>query len=85
MSESCAVPMYLVDLLGSPLGVQPHEPCRGAYLNWLHAADATLTFPQSIVMRYALHEPGRADVAAGDYARWFVARLRLLNAALDAA
>ena len=40
MSESCAVPMYLVDLLASTLGVQPHERCRGAYLNWLHHADA---------------------------------------------
>jgi len=82
MSESCAVPMYLVDLLDSPLGVQVHEPCRGAYLNWLHHADATLTFPQAVAMRYGLHEPGRADAAAEDYARWFVARLRLLTACL---
>ena len=32
-------------------------------------ADATLTFPQAVVMRYALFEPGRADEAAVDYAK----------------
>eukprot|EP00966_Prymnesium_polylepis_P291450 6731765-Prymnesium_polylepis.1 len=82
MSESCAIPMYLADLLGSPLGVGPAERDRGAYLNWLHHADATLTTPQAVTMRYALQEPGRADQAADDYARWFVARLRLLSAHL---
>ena len=34
-------------------------------------------------MRYGLFETGRADVAADDYTRWFFARLRLLNSALE--
>ena len=83
MSESCAVPVYLASLLNSPLAVLPAEPDHGAYLNWLFHADATLTFPQAVVMRYAVMERGRADVVAEDYGRWFIARLRLLNAALD--
>eukprot|EP01062_Namystynia_karyoxenos_P066858 TRINITY_DN60780_c0_g1_i1.p2 TRINITY_DN60780_c0_g1~~TRINITY_DN60780_c0_g1_i1.p2 ORF type:complete len:269 (+),score=86.78 TRINITY_DN60780_c0_g1_i1:84-809(+) len=83
MTESCAVPRYLVDRYGpSPLGVQPHEADYGAYLNWIAHADATLTFPQTVALRYTLQEPDRAPNAAEDYARWFVARLKLLSAAL---
>ena len=84
MSESCAVPLYVSQLLDSSLtlrlGVDRDYP---AFLNWLAAADATLTFPQSIVLRYGVYEPGRAAAASEDYAKWFHARLRLLNAALE--
>jgi glutathione S-transferase len=56
----------------------------GGFLNWLHHADATLTFPQSVVMRYGVFEPERdLGVVADDYSRWFHARLRLLNNALE--
>ena len=81
MSESCAAPLYLVSLFDS-LGVKPGESDYGAYLNWLFHADATLTFPQAVVMRYGLFERGRADAAAVDYGKWYIARLRLLNATL---
>lgn len=85
MSESCAIPLYLAQLfeptpLTLKLGVDKEYP---AFLNWIHHADATLTFPQSVVLRYAVYERGRAAVAADDYGRWFVARLRMLNAALE--
>ena len=84
MSESCAASLYLATLGGgSPLNVPPGEAEHGAFLNWIAHADATLTFPQSVVMRYGLFERGRADAAADDYARWYVARLRLLTAALE--
>ncbi|KAL1528791.1 hypothetical protein AB1Y20_010116 [Prymnesium parvum] len=83
MSESCAVPLYVVEQLRSPLLVDSSEPERGAFLNWLFHADATLTFPQSITMRYGFYEPGRADAAAEDYAKWYLARLRLLSAHLE--
>lgn len=33
------------------------EPAYGAYLNWLHLSDATLTFPQTLVLRYTHFEP----------------------------
>ena len=84
MSESCAVPLYVAELLGSPLALRVQDSDFGGFLNWLHHADATLTFPQSVVMRYGVFEPERnLGVVADDYARWFHARLRLLNNALE--
>lgn len=84
MTESCAIPQYLVKVLGpSPLAVEPHEKDYGSYLNWLCHADATLTFPQTVVLRYTLQEPGVADAAAVGYGRWFIARLRMLNNVLS--
>lgn len=54
------------------------EPAYGSYLNWLHFGEATLTFPQTIVLRYSQLEPDERKIpqAAADYARWFLARLR---------
>jgi glutathione S-transferase len=45
-------------------------------VNFLHQSDATLTFPQTLVLRYRILEPPerRLPQAADDYARWFVAR-----------
>lgn len=84
MSESCAVPLYVTELLGSPLALRVQDGEYGSFLNWLHHADATLTFPQSVVMRYGVFEPERdLGVVADDYSRWFHARLRLLNNALE--
>eukprot|EP00658_Telonema_sp_P-2_P022049 TRINITY_DN18800_c0_g1_i17.p1 TRINITY_DN18800_c0_g1~~TRINITY_DN18800_c0_g1_i17.p1 ORF type:complete len:149 (-),score=46.85 TRINITY_DN18800_c0_g1_i17:336-782(-) len=54
----------------------------GEYLNWIGHADATLTFPQTVVLRYTKQEPGRADEAAEDYGKWYLARLRMLDNAL---
>jgi glutathione S-transferase len=38
-----------------------------------------LTFPQTIALRYTKLEPGKCDVAADDYAKWYLARLRMLD------
>jgi glutathione S-transferase len=46
-------------------------------------SDATLTFPQTVVLRYTFQEVGVADKAAEGYRRWFVARLKLLEQSLD--
>ena len=82
MSESCAVPLYLAELHGSRLALRSGDEEYGSFLNWVHHAE-TLTFPQAIVMRYALFERERGlHAAAEDYARWFHARLRLPNTAL---
>jgi glutathione S-transferase len=56
----------------------------GEYLNWLFMSDATLTFPQTIVLRYTQLEPEerRLPQAASDYRKWFLARLRMLDAHL---
>jgi glutathione S-transferase len=79
MTESAAICQYLVDRYGpSDLAVRVDEPDYGAYLNWLHRSDATLTFPQTIVLRYTRLEPPerRATQAAEDYRKWFGSRLR---------
>merc|ERR1711907_93362 len=83
MTESCAIPQYLVTKYGpTPLQVTPDEPEYGEYLNWIAHADATLTFPQTVVLRYTKQEPGKADAAAEDYGKWYIARLRMLDNAL---
>jgi glutathione S-transferase len=83
MTESAAICHYLATRAGgTELAVAAGEPDYGAYLNWLHFGEATLTFPQAIVLRYARMEPPerRLPQAAEDYGRWFSARLRAVDA-----
>ena len=86
MTESAAICQYLADRHGlGTLGVAPEEPAYGAYLNWLHFGEATLTFPQTLVLRYRRFEPEerRLPQVADDYARWFHARVRAIKPALE--
>ena len=79
MTESSAIVHYLATRYGpSDLAVLPHEPAYGEYLNFLFMGEATLTFPQTIYLRYAMLEPEerRLPQAAADYARWFAVRLK---------
>jgi glutathione S-transferase len=79
MTESAAICQYLcVRHAPTPLQVEPTEPDFGAYLNYLHFGEATLTFPQTLVLRYSRFEPEerRQPQVAQDYAKWFLARLR---------
>jgi len=79
MSESSGISQYLVDTHGpSELGLKAGDADYGSYLNWLHRSDATLTFPQTIVLRYAHFEAEERKIpqAAEDYTQWFFARLR---------
>jgi hypothetical protein len=79
MTESAAICQYLVSRYGpSPLDVAPEEPGYAAFLNGLHFGEATLTFPQTLVLRYRRLEPPerRLPQAAEDYERWFLSRLR---------
>lgn len=84
LTESAAIAQYLCTRYGpSPLAVAVDEPDYGAWLNWLHHGEATLTFPQTIVLRYRVFEPNKGlQVAADDYAHWFVKRTLLADAAL---
>ncbi|MDO8287454.1 MAG: glutathione S-transferase family protein [Rhodoferax sp.] len=86
MTESTAICQYLA-ALHSPgvLDVQPTEGAYGSYLNWLHMSDATLTFPQTLVLRYIHFEPAerKQPQVAEDYSRWFLARLRAVDAAVQ--
>ena len=85
LTESAAIVQYLCTRYGpSPLAVATGDPAYGAWLNWLHHGEATLTFPQTIVLRYRLFEPGKGlQAAADDYAQWFVKRTILADAALE--
>ena len=85
MTESAAIAQYLVTRYGpTPLAVDVDEPDFGAYLNWLHFGEATLTFPQALVLRYSRFEPEerRSPQVAADYTTWFFGRLRGVEAAV---
>jgi glutathione S-transferase len=86
MTESSGICHYLVERYGpTPLRVGPEERDYGVYLNWLYRSDATLTFPQTIVLRYTRLEPKerRLPQAAEDYAQWYLSRLRSVETALE--
>jgi glutathione S-transferase len=84
MTESAGIAQYLVSRYGpTPLSVNVDEPDYGAFINWLHFGEATLTFPQTLVLRYTQLEPEerRSPQVATDYAKWFFGRLRAVEAA----
>ncbi len=88
MTESAAMCQYLAARHGDgQFDVAVDDADYGSYLNWLHMSDATLTFPQTLVLRYTHFEPPerRQPQVAADYARWFLARLRAVDAALQQA
>lgn len=79
MTESSAIPHFLATRYGpSDLAVAPDEPDYARYLNFLFMGEATLTFPQTIHLRYTRLEPPerRVTQAAQDYAQWFGSRLK---------
>jgi glutathione S-transferase len=89
MTESSAICEYLGAVYAkgdkSDLAVRPGEAEFGSYLNYLHHAEATLTFPQTIFLRYSqLEAPEKRNLTvAEDYAKWFIARLRMVNMRLE--
>lgn len=85
MTESAAICHYLATKHGpSPLAVDMSETDYGPWLNWLYFSDATLTFPQTIFLRYSQLEPAerRLPQAAEDYKKWFLGRLRIVESTL---
>jgi len=84
MTESSGICHYLGTRYGpTPLIVGLDEPDYGTFLNWMYFSDATLTFPQTLVLRYSQLEPEerRNPQVAGDYSKWFFGRLRAVEAA----
>src|ERR1700751_3959016 len=84
MTESSGICHYFGEKYGpTPLIVGVDEPAYGAFLNWMYFSDATLTFPQTLVLRYTQLEPEerRVPQVATDYARWFLGRLRAVETA----
>ena len=85
MTESSAILEYLAKRHGpTDLDVTVDDDCYGEWLNWLYFGEATLTFPQTLVLRYRMLEPPerRLPQAADDYAQWFHSRLRHVERAL---
>jgi glutathione S-transferase len=84
MTESTAIAHYLVTRYGpTPFAVNPGERDYATYLNFVVHGEATLTFPQTIYVRYKLLEPDKGlGAAADDYKKWFLARLRLVELVL---
>ena len=83
MTESSGICHYLVERYQRyDFGLKSDHREFGGYLNWLYHSDATLTFPQTIYLRYTRLEPEerRLAQAAEDYRKWYLARLRLLDA-----
>ncbi|MFT4630350.1 MAG: glutathione S-transferase [Arenicella sp.] len=82
MTESTGICHYLVERYQqNQLGVSVDHREYGSYLNWLYHSDATLTFPQTLYLRYTQMEPEerRQPQVAEDYRKWYLARLRLLD------
>ncbi|MNT55757.1 glutathionine S-transferase [compost metagenome] len=86
ITESAAICEYLARRYGpTPLNVEVDEADFGTWLNWLHFGEATLTFPQTLLLRYGRFEPEerRQPQVVEDYTRWFLGRLRGVDAALQ--
>ena len=84
LTESSAICHYLSTIRPSSLAVLPGEPDYAGFLNALYQSDATLTFPQTLVLRYGQLEPEdrRSPQIVDDYSRWFHARMRSVDARL---
>ncbi|MFN2100445.1 glutathione S-transferase family protein [Altererythrobacter sp. MF3-039] len=77
MTESCAIAVYLAGIgEGSALVIGPGEPDYAEFLDFTYHADATITFPQTVFMRFVMFEKDRGLQEAGEaYGRWFHKRL----------
>jgi glutathione S-transferase len=83
MTESSGICHYLVERYQRyDFSLKADHLEFGDFLNWMYHSDATLTFPQTIVMRYTHLEPEERKLpqAIEDYGKWYIARLRRLDA-----
>ena len=86
LTESSAMCQYLAEKYGpTELGLDVSDPQYGEYLNWLYRSDATLTFPQTLVLRYTRLDPEerRVPQVVADYTQWYYSRLRSVEMALE--
>ncbi|MFN3237600.1 MAG: glutathione S-transferase family protein [Pseudomonadales bacterium] len=86
LTESAAICHYLGERYGpTDLHVASDDPAYGEYLNWLYRSDATLTFPQTLVLRYTRLEPEerRPAQVVEDYSIWYLSRLKAVEQALE--
>ncbi|MFT5013342.1 MAG: glutathione S-transferase [Patiriisocius sp.] len=86
LTESTGICHYLVEKYGpTDLAIEKAEADYGTFLNWLYRSDATLTFPQTLVLRYTVLEPEerRIPQVVEDYSKWYLSRLRAVEQALE--
>ena len=85
MTESCAIAHYLATRNGpTDLAIAPGETDYAEYLDFTYHADATITFPQTVYMRFAMFEKDKGWAEAGEaYAKWFWKRLVKVEQRLD--
>ena len=85
MTESCAIAHYLATRNGyTDLAIAPGESDYGAYCDYTYHADATITFPQTVYMRFAIFEKDKGLAEAGvAYAKWFHKRLVKIEQRLE--
>ena len=85
LTESTAMLFYLASRYGpTDMIVEPEEADFGQMHDFLHYADATLTFPQTVYQRFSMFEKEKGLEAAGEaYAKWFAARLVKVERRLD--
>lgn len=86
MTESSGMCEYLSRTYSNgQLSISHKENEYGDYLNWLFMSDATLTFPQTLVLRYGRFEsPERQQPQlVDDYSRWFLSRLKVVDKQLE--
>ena len=85
MTESSAMAQYLVERFApTNLALDISHSEYALYLNWLHRSDTTLTFPQTLILRYTMLEKNerRQPQVAADYTQWFLSRMRSVEDAL---
>lgn len=77
LTESCAIAHYLATREGyTSLAIAPGERDYAEYCDYTYHADATITFPQTVYMRFCVFEKDKGLQAAGEaYAKWFHKRL----------
>ena len=77
MTESCAIAHYFATREGyTDLAIAPGEADYAEYCDYTYHADATITFPQTVYMRFSIFEKDKGWEDAGHaYAKWFHKRL----------
>ncbi len=85
LTESCAIAHYLATRDGfTPLAIAPGERDYAEYCDYTYHADATITFPQTVYMRFVLFEKDKGLQEAGHaYAKWFHKRLIKIEQRLE--
>ncbi|MFN4038738.1 MAG: glutathione S-transferase family protein [Erythrobacter sp.] len=85
LTESCAIAHYLATRSGyTPLAIAPGKADYAEYCDYTYHADATITFPQTVYMRFCLFEKDKGLQAAGEaYAKWFHKRLVKIEQRLE--